>query len=577
MLPNLANGQETRCDNYLDSCLDVGEELLFQNTDKARIFLLEALELAKTCNRPEVAMRATNCLGVCDYIKGNYDAATRHYFDALKTSEQLELLVDEGVVCNNLGALYFDIQQLDESAKFYERAMRIMTAENDTVWRSKIAGNLAGVYFMREEYDRAIDALHLSIELGLQSNRLEAVGGARSNLAMVYRTLGQNDRAVETIASGIQLLDSIGDRRGVCIAMNELANLYYEVSDYAMAETTYQQSLARATEIGHKESIKTACKGLATVEQALGHPEKALEYYVAYSNWKDSLLSDEKQATIEQLKAEYQSGQQAQEIALLKAQSEVKDLQLTRQNGERNFFLALIALAIAVVVLVVVQLRSKQRINQSLEEKNSAVEKALADREMLIREIHHRVKNNLQIISSILNIQAHASEHEAVTEALLESRSRIQSMSVVHEQLYKTAELGKINIQDYVSTLLEQIEIALDPSDADIDMHWNIEPVQLDIDTAIPLGLVISELVNNAYKHAFTDASAGKISVELAAVGNNCALKVRDNGTGSELANESAADSFGIRLINTLVGSLNGELVWSQTNGTTATITFAKP
>ena len=148
-------------------------------------------------------------------------------------------------------------------------------------------------------------------------------------------------------------------------------------------------------------------------------------------------------------------------------------------------------------------------------------------------------------------------------------------MSVVHEQLYKTAELGKIDIRQYLSTLLEQLEITLEPSDAEIDMQWNIEQAQLDIDTAIPLGLVISELVNNAYKRAFNNMATGKIKVAFAVSGNDCTLMVSDNGKGTALARDNAAGSFGMRLINTLVGSLNGELKWSQDNGTQATITFA--
>ena len=132
-----------------------------------------------------------------------------------------------------------------------------------------------------------------------------------------------------------------------------------------------------------------------------------------------------------------------------------------------------------------------------------------------------------------------------------------------------------IFVNPTIHTLLEQLEITLEPSDAEIEMQWHIEPAQLDIDAAIPLGLVVSELVNNAYKHAFKNAATGTIDIAFNADGNRYTLKVVDNGNGTVLGSDGNTDSFGMRLINTLVGSLNGQLEWAHNNGTQATITFA--
>ncbi|RYJ02874.1 MAG: GAF domain-containing protein, partial [Acetobacteraceae bacterium] len=204
----------------------------------------------------------------------------------------------------------------------------------------------------------------------------------------------------------------------------------------------------------------------------------------------------------------------------------------------------------------------------------------LEEKEALVREMHHRVKNNLQLVSSLLNLQAARVEDPAVAELFIDSRDRVRSMALVHENLYRAGDYARVPMRHHVETLCAQIERAYRGREGRIRLDVSVEPIQLDLDRAISSGLIINELLSNAFKHAFPDDAAGRISITVSQQGGDCVLTVRDDGIGMPAAlaaDLDASASLGLQLVGDLVQQLHGRLTLGPPPGAEFTVTFPLP
>jgi len=200
----------------------------------------------------------------------------------------------------------------------------------------------------------------------------------------------------------------------------------------------------------------------------------------------------------------------------------------------------------------------------------NALKSSIKEKEVLIREIHHRVKNNMQIISSLLNLQHSFVEDEEIKTILKDSQSRVKSMALVHEKLYQTDDLAEINAAEYIRSLTTSMfnNYSVQPG---VELILDVGEVFFDIDTAVPMGLVINELVSNSLKYAFPDDKTGKIYISLqkSSEERKYILKVEDDGVGfPEDIDFLNSRSLGLQLVKTLVDQLNGTVELDCSNGT---------
>lgn len=206
------------------------------------------------------------------------------------------------------------------------------------------------------------------------------------------------------------------------------------------------------------------------------------------------------------------------------------------------------------------------------------IRSSLRDKEVLLQEIHHRVKNNMQIISSLLNLQSRHIEDERVKDMFRMSRNRIRSMALIHEKLYQSKDLAKINFAQYIESLAVHLLQTYNASTDRIKLNADVSDVFLDINKAIPCGLIVNELVSNSLKHAFPKHRRGNIYVQLRNGKNgDVHLMVSDNGIGlSEEVDFKKPDSMGLQLVKDLIDQLEGTLELSLNAGTTYQISFSK-
>ncbi len=200
----------------------------------------------------------------------------------------------------------------------------------------------------------------------------------------------------------------------------------------------------------------------------------------------------------------------------------------------------------------------------------------LHEKEVLLKEVHHRVKNNLQVISSLVGMQAEGTQDETVREVLQDVTYRVRSMALVHEKLYQSESLARVDFAEYARSLLHYLWRVHGAAAEAIGLVLDLEPVSLPVDIAVPCGLILNELAGNALKHAFRGRDEGKVTVSLrGAEGGSIALSVSDNGAGLPAGYDwRKSGSMGLRLVHMLTGQLRAEVVVGSTEGMKFTVTF---
>lgn len=240
--------------------------------------------------------------------------------------------------------------------------------------------------------------------------------------------------------------------------------------------------------------------------------------------------------------------------------------QITLINAPDNFTdddLKAIERLAVFYALAIQNKRAEEEIKQSLE-----------DNKILLREVHHRVKNNMQIISSLLNLQINYEEEKKAVNVLKESQGRVKSMSMVHEKLYQSPSFTKIDFKNYVEQLIKDIFYSYGINNGNIETVMDIDNIEIGIDTAIPCGLIINELVTNTVKYAFPQ-NKGILYIKLKSIQDKIELVIADNGIGlPEDFDFTNSDSLGLQLVNNLVTQIDGQISLDQSHGTAFTISF---
>jgi two-component sensor histidine kinase len=211
------------------------------------------------------------------------------------------------------------------------------------------------------------------------------------------------------------------------------------------------------------------------------------------------------------------------------------------------------------------------------ERSEETVRKSLKEKELLLAEVHHRVKNNLAVISGLLELQSYAVDDLKVNHVLNDSRLRIQSIALVHEKLYQSENLSEIDVDPYIRELMQSLQKSFKSNTTDITINFQIDPINLIITQAIPCGLLINEIVTNAYKHAFKDRDQGIVEIKFTKEKELLILSIKDNGVGLDNMNYAKpGPSLGMKLIRTISKQLKAETEMKSGEGAEFIFRFEK-
>ena len=302
----------------------------------------------------------------------------------------------------------------------------------------------------------------------------------------------------------------------------------------------------------------------------------------------DSLLDDRKITEIADLEMEYETEKKANELKLkdlaiqtLTQKELLQRANLRRAELFRNITIAAGCLLAFILILLFRQYRLKHRTNNIISDQNHSMQYLLMEKEglltanrVLVRELHHRIKNNLQMVTSLLEAQAANLEAEALL-AVQQSQHRVQAISLIHQKLYLREDVTAVMMSAYLSEIVSYLEESFH-SNGNIVFTVDLEPIALDVDQAIPIGLIVNETITNSIKYAFPDGRKGNIHIAIKpTLFNEVALTISDNGVGfSQKSRPKENDSLGFNLIRGLSKSLRGALSVQSDNGTTIALVF---
>lgn len=223
----------------------------------------------------------------------------------------------------------------------------------------------------------------------------------------------------------------------------------------------------------------------------------------------------------------------------------------------------------------VLDITERQRSLRQLNERTVELTDSLKDRDVLLREVHHRVKNNLQVISSLINMQVRKLEPGVSRDVLVECKTRFEAVALIHEKLGQSCDYAHVCFSDYISSLADNVLHATDASAAGVSLSIDAEAVSLGMNKVIPCGLILNELLTNAMKHAFPEDRGGAIRVTLKHNGpDRVRLTVSDNGVGMRACGTEVTASVGLQLVLTLSEQLDGQMQILGRDGTSVTVEF---
>ncbi len=450
---------------------------------------------------------------------------------------------------NNLGLSYIELNQPDSAINHFNRSIEawISKLESngslDTSFISLVKGNIAKAYVQKGMCTEAQPLLLEKVKAGVMEGNLNWQINGLNLLGYTYLCLGKAETALQLLDSARALLDQ-----------------YFFISGY------------RNNTVWRVEVL-----------EAMGHTKDAFDRYKELVHFNDSISAIQDRARSDMMQVIYEVEQKNREIKLQRARAFEAEEDAKRQKERQQFMvIGFILLAVIILILgwVIIQRRKRAHQladkNQRIEQQNKIIEESLAEKEILIKEIHHRVKNNLQLISGILELQAVKFDDNNVREMLREGQSRVRSMALIHQQLYQRENLGAIDFQDYVVKLANDIVVAFNDEGCKIDIHIKAEHFSFDVNTVVPLGLIINELITNTIKHAFKGRGSGNIHIDIQQDGEEFyKLTIKDDGLGlpSDFDPDNSS-SLGLRLVKGLSRQLGGDYRFENCDGSKFIIRF---
>jgi two-component sensor histidine kinase len=486
-----------------------------------------------------IAPAADNYLDIAQVYKDmGGDSKTREYinkgigysryaYDLFSSIHDTAGMVESLNMC---GILYRDIAKINGHKHYYDSALHVYTKAIAMVERSakaqksisKLYNNISQVYNEHlKDYKKALEYLFKAEAQNKQNHNLSSLSFNYGNISIAYIKM---ERPIEALVFSRKMLET-----------------------------------SRLLE--RPERIRNAYNSMHNAFSAAGRFDSALYYYKLADQLDDSLNNVAKTTEVINLQTKYETGKKESEIQRLHTES----LEKTKQIVFLVSALVIFALLTACMIWLYHRIR-KQR--QEITGQSKKLE-------IMMKELHHRVKNNLQIVSSLLSLQTYKVQDEEAVLVLKESQQRVQAMSFIHQRLYKTESLTAVNMKEYLTDLAGSLVSSYGFNQDEFDLYITVEKEMLDIDKALPIGLIINELVTNALKYAFNPGNRPCLHIMLTEEDTKLVCIIKDNGIGiNEQQWKQKKNSFGKQLITALCKQLRAQQTLVVNEGTQFTITI---
>lgn len=492
-------------------------------------------------------------MGRAQYYRGNYKVAAQHLSFALKESQQQRMLSLQSDCLEYLGIL-FHVMPLtnNQDISHFKKALLVKETLGDKKGMLRMLEKLGDCYFDMKRYD---SALYFIDQAGSMSNQLRLTHDAnitklnRAGVLIRLNRLPDALKEIETIEQHADTSDlNINIRLHIQKGNHALANDQQDES-----AVHYARALSLADEIGVPEMYGLVYKQVSDAYHHKQRYQEAYEYAVKYNTQLSGYYA-ENVAVLKDLQYILESNTAKDELTLLNLQNTINGERLKNERRSKYFYIIAIVTFIILASLIF-HLYRKQR------NKNRVIQLQAEEVRTLNKEIHHRLKNNLQTVSSLLDLQSMTVKDPQASQALKEGRNRVQTMAFIHQDLYGEKNMDVIEANTFFSTLTQKLFTSYNINHDEISLATDIDTFTIDVETVTSIGLVLSELISNCLKHAFTPGAKGNVDVKLKRIAATIMLSVKDDGRGFNESNDPIHSStFGIRMTKIFAQKLKADL-----------------
>ncbi len=565
---SIAEGEKLEAVRYLTEILNSGVELAPKDSFSTYDFLHELYLEANAYSE------AWNALHILDRVFINHSESSPFIrgFQFMKP----------GI----FAAAYFELGDMHNAIEQFRLQIEVANEIGNLHREAGTYNNLGLAWLEVNEPDSAIEAFndaksvwerYLETRESVIRNDLFFPEVVNGNIGYAYNQKGLYVQAIPLLKSEMQVHSFNRNYHSMANALNELSRSYFGLNDFEMSLSLLDSASILLEEFpGHTSGIINNMEYKISVLQELDQYEEAYYTYKQLIAYQDSIAVIQDKERLDVLQVVYEVEQknreiQEQELRALTAESIAQD----RRVRSRFLFTGLIV-SLMVVAFYIVLATQRKRKNNKIAEKNSIIEQSLQEKEMLLKEIHHRVKNNLQVISSLLSLQSDTLEDDASIQAIENSQQRVMSMSLVHESLYQTEEIKEIDVKEYIPRLYEYLSGIFGINKNGVEVQYALPSIKLDTKRAIPFGLMLNEVITNAFKYAFIPEKKGVLTFTAEVQEQHMTLTISDNGPGFEESDydHSGTESLGMQLIDDMAHQLKARKKLTMNGGSTYEFTI---
>ena len=483
--------------------------------DKAQEVLFKAIDLYEEINDEAGLGSAYRTLGVKYRVMKDWDKSIEYTLKAEPLLKKTGNFSELAIAQFNLIISYGEIAEFEKAYDATEYCLEIVrTKAPEEIFVPVRAYSYRGdVYLKMQDYDRALEDYLAAWKLCKEHIGEERCTTYRTEIGNIYLLQENYEQALDHLLAGVNAYEDKG-QVGLTKPYFDLAEVYYQLGDYKNA-------------LAYKDKAYTNSQNLLEGKIANIESEMAIKYE---TEKKDEAL--------------------ASQASLINQKSKTK-----------NLFIIIASLLFIFLLFLVYFFYKNKKATSIIRSKN-------AENELLLKEIHHRVKNNLEMVKSLIALQSAQIEDPKTKDAMIASQNRVQSMGIIHQKLYQGTNLGSIEMKDYFLNLSEGILDTFNAEDK-VKIECAMDNLDLDVDTAVPIGLIVNELLTNALKYAFPRQQSGVINISLEKSSDeNLKLLVKDNGVGKTYGLAPEGTGFGSQLVRLLTQQLNGKMVERNEEGT---------
>lgn len=522
---------------------------------------------------------AFSLLGRLYYEQGDYKQALNYELMALKiavnsTEDNVRLICQ---INNNIGYTYFKLNENQKALQYFMQSLKIAEQEKDNATIYLLAANVADAYLSLHEPSHAASFfLHINKKYPRPAEQKYEGGdyGITQTYLKIYLALRQYDKARYYCEQLIRQTENPNINWYPLSRYYELIARYYiETANYERGQFYLQKDKDLVSSLKDLSGMVQNYKLWFSLDTASNRYKEAIGNLVKANALKDSMFDETKSRQIAQLEVEFETEKKENQINLLSQKAMLESTKLKQADFVKNVTVAGVILLLIIAGLLYKQSSFRKKTNVVVTHKNKLLQSLLTEKEWLLKEVHHRVKNNLHTVICLLESQARYLEEDAL-RAIESSQNRIYAMSLIHQKLYQSDDIGTIDVNNYLKELTAYLSDSFG-SPANVSMQLSLEEVRLSLSQAIPLGLIINEAVTNAFKYAFPDRRSGRIMIELKQTAGYIRLLIADSGIGMHpVNNDNLPKSLGLDLMRGLALELQGRVVFENDNGTRIKVIF---